>query len=134
VARLGVVVTRLSRHIRQHSGVGITPAKMSALFTVEHLEPVTLGDLAAAEGVRPSSISQLVTALTEAGLLVRIAGDRDRRVSHVSLSQEGRQLLQRARRQRTVWLSRRLARLSSEEASLVLRCLPALERLVGSPP
>src|SRR5204863_8480057 len=81
---------------------------LSALWAIERLQPVTLGDLADAERVQPPTVTRLVAKLEEIGLVVREGEPTDRRVSRVRLTPEGQRLLDRTRRLRTAYLARRL--------------------------
>ena len=49
----------------------MTASSLSALWSVEQLGPVTLGDLAAAERVQPPTITRIVSRLEESGLVAR---------------------------------------------------------------
>ena len=71
VARLRVALARLSRRLRRHSLAGLTPTQLAALSTVEQSGPLRLGDLAAAEGIAPSTLTRLVTALEDIGYVQR---------------------------------------------------------------
>ena len=57
VTRLRVALARLSRRLRRHEMVGLTPTQLAALVTVEQSGPLRLGDLAAAEGIAPSTLT-----------------------------------------------------------------------------
>ena len=70
-ARLRVSATRLARQLRQESEPGLTPSQLSALTSVEHNGPLTLGRLAEHERVAPPSVTKIVTKLEEAGLVER---------------------------------------------------------------
>ena len=60
-----MAIARLSRRLRRHELAGLTPTQLSALATVERAGPLRLGDLAAAEGIAPSTLTRMVTALEE---------------------------------------------------------------------
>jgi len=70
VTRLRVALARLSRRLRRHELAGLTPTQLAALSTVEQAGPLRLGDLAAAEGIAPSTLTRLVAALEELGLRI----------------------------------------------------------------
>ena len=67
VTRLRVALARLSRRLRRHELAGLTPTQLAALSTIGKTGPMRLGDLAAAEGIAPSTLTRLVTALEDAG-------------------------------------------------------------------
>jgi DNA-binding transcriptional ArsR family regulator len=81
VARLRVAIARLSRRLRRHELAGLTPTQLSALATVDRAGPLRLGDLAAAEGIAPSTLTRLVTALEERGYVERCPVPGDARAS-----------------------------------------------------
>ena len=96
-ARLRLAILRLSRRLRQQVAGGVTSSQVSALATVERLGSPTLGELAASEQVRPPSMTKIVVGLEAAGLVARQVDVDDRRVARVTLTAEGRRVLQRSR-------------------------------------
>jgi DNA-binding MarR family transcriptional regulator len=130
-AALRLAVVRLARRLRQRADTGATPSMLSALSTLEHLGPLTIGELAAAEQVTPPTVTSIVARLDEAGLVTREADSVDRRISRVSVSRDGRRLLERSRSRKTAYLARRLRALGSEERATVRDALLILERLAG---
>ena len=129
-ARLRLVVTRLARQLRQRAVVGLTPSQISALATIDRTGPVTLGELAALERVQPPSVTVVVTRLEEQGLVVRRHDPRDRRVSRVETTKDGRKLLARSRRRKDADLDRRLRSLTDDERATLDAAAIILERLV----
>src|SRR5205085_3015396 len=97
VTRLRVVLARLSRRLRRHELAGITPTQLAALATVERSGPMRLGDLAAAEGIAPSTLTRLVTALEERGYVRRDADPTDARASTLAITPRGNEMLERIR-------------------------------------
>ena len=63
----------LRRLRREDAKSGLSAPRLSALSVVVFAGPITLGDLAAAEQVRPPTMTRLVTALEDEGLIVREA-------------------------------------------------------------
>src|SRR5579862_3786568 len=114
-ARLRLAVTRLYRPLRQQVVGGLTPSQISALATAARLGNPTLGELAAAERVQPPSMTRMVVALEEAGLLVRLVDPADGRVVRAGVTPEGTRTLQRIRSLRNAELVRRLQRLGDDE-------------------
>jgi DNA-binding MarR family transcriptional regulator len=131
-AGLRLVVMRLARRLRQQADAGVTPSMLSALHTVARLGPVTLGDLARAERVRPSSTTVVVSALERDGLLVREVDPSDRRVTRVRLSTHGRRLIERVRSRKTAYLARRLRSLSEDDREVLRRAAGILESMLDA--
>ena len=130
-ADLRVAVARLARRLRQQTGTDLTASLLSALWSIERLEPVTLGDLAVAERVQPPTLTRIAARLEEEGLVVRRTDTNDRRVTIVQLSPDGRRLLERTRTRRTAYLTKRLRGLDPEDLAILERAAPILERLAG---
>jgi DNA-binding MarR family transcriptional regulator len=129
-ARLRLAVLRLSRQLRQQVVGGLTSSQVAALAMVERLGAPSLGELAAAEQVRPPSMTRMVESLASAGLVERVVDSDDRRFARVRLTGEGRRTLQRTRSLKTAFLVRRLERLPATERAAVGDLVTLLEHLV----
>jgi DNA-binding MarR family transcriptional regulator len=125
-ADLRLVIGRMARRLRQRGDSGVTASLLSAMWTIERLKPVSLGDLAAAERVQPPSVTRHVAKLEEMGLVAREADGADRRVSRVTLTPEGHRLLDRTRRLRTAYLSARLRSLPQDDRQALRRAVDVL--------
>jgi DNA-binding MarR family transcriptional regulator len=133
-SRLRMVVARLSRRLRQEANEGATPSQLAALATVERQGPITLGDLAGHERVRPPTMTRIVAGLEETHLLRRETDPSDRRVARVTITPEGSRLLVRSRTRKDAFLAALLERLDPDEVAIVERAVPILERLVDESP
>jgi DNA-binding MarR family transcriptional regulator len=132
VTRTRLAILRLARRLRQQTLPGITPSQQSALAAIDHRGPLTLGELAAFENVRPPSITRIVVALESEGWVERTIDPDDRRVTTVQTTARGRRELRRIREERNAWLAERLALLDDDERARIAAALPALERLIDS--
>jgi len=103
--------------------------QLSALSVIVFGGPITLGALAEAEQVRPPTITRLVAALEEAGLVEREADANDKRVMRVRATARGAKLLQEGRRRRVASLAASLATLPRAERSALAAAVPILERV-----
>ena len=72
----------LRRLRRQDDASGLPAPQLSALSVIVFGGRITLGDLAQAEQVRPPTITRVVAALEEDGLVERVSASDDRRVVH----------------------------------------------------
>ena len=133
VTRLRVALARLSRRLRKHQLAGLTPTQLAALATVERSGPMRLGDLAAAEGIAPSTLTRLVTALEDSGYVRRYADPSDARASTLAITQLGHQTLDRLRTESTLMLAQSLRLLTPAQRSVLAEALPVLEQLAGAP-
>lgn len=130
--RLHLVLLRLNRRIRVSSHDEISPSQRSILGTVYRFGPVSVGRIAEREHVQPPSASKIVAALEQLGLVQRAADPNDRRCSLISLTQQGRDLVDEMRTAALGFLSSRLAELDPRDLETLESSLPALERLLGS--
>jgi DNA-binding MarR family transcriptional regulator len=136
-ARLRLAVARLSRRIRQQAAIAgdeLTASSQGALATIERLGPLTLGELATVEQVRPPSMTRIVARLEEDGYTTRAVDPDDRRVARAEITQRGRDLLARSRTRKDAYLAQRVALLNAEERATLARALPILERLQDDMP
>jgi DNA-binding MarR family transcriptional regulator len=134
VTRLRVALARLSRRLRRHELAGITPTQLAALATVERSGPMRLGDLAAAEGIAPSTLTRLVTALEESGYVRRCADPSDARASTLAITARGNQMLERIRAENNRMLAASLRMLAPAQRSALAAALPVLEQLAEPDP
>ncbi|HEX2274869.1 MAG TPA: MarR family transcriptional regulator [Acidimicrobiales bacterium] len=130
-ARLRLAVSRLARRLRRESVSDVTASQLSALYTIARLGPLTLGDLSAAEGVRPPTMTRVVASLEQLGLATRTIDSADRRVAHVAVTARGRQLLEASRHRKDAFLAARLRALTAEERAALDRAAELLERLAA---
>ncbi len=129
-SRLRLSVTRLSRALRREgSGAEISPTLVSALATVDRHGPMTVGELATHEQVQKPTITRIVASLQERDLIVRMPDPLDGRISWLSMTADGRRLLQKVRRRRDEYLAARLKRLSPEELAMLEQAAGLIERL-----
>lgn len=128
--RLRLSATRLARRLRQEADTGLSPSQLSALATIEHHGPMTLGALAEHERVAPPSITKLVAKLEAAGLTQRHLDPTDRRVTLVTLTGRGVTLLSKSRQRKTAWLASRLATLDDADLARLAAALDVLDAVV----
>ena len=132
-ARLRLAVTRLARRLRQEAEAGVTPSMLSALSSAERKGSLTMRDLCHAEQVQPPTMTRIVAALVEAGLVVREQDPADGRVACVTVTTEGRRLLERSRRRKEAYLAKSLRSLEPEELRTLEAAAEILERLTDAP-
>jgi DNA-binding MarR family transcriptional regulator len=125
---------RLSRRLRTERARDhqLSANQLGVMSTLNRHGPLTIGEIASLEKVRPPSTTRTVTSLEELHLVVREPHPTDRRQVVVRLSDDGRRLLTEDRKRRDAWLARRLHELSPEDIEIVRKATPILERLAGS--
>ena len=129
-AELRLAVMRLARRLRQQAPADVTPSMLSALTVVERLGPITLGDLAGFERVRPPTMTRIVARLEEDGLVSKEPDGSDRRITRLSLSDAGRKLIAKNRTRKDAYLADRLRQLSSRERSQLQAGVEVIQRLL----
>jgi DNA-binding MarR family transcriptional regulator len=125
------VIMRLARRLRQLRAdeFELTPSQLSAMATLARADDQPIGALAAAERVAAPSMTRIVHALAERGLVARAPDPADRRQSLVSLTPSGRDLLLLNRRRRSAWLAQRIAELGADDREVLRRAVGILERI-----
>ncbi len=132
--RLHSAAIHLLRRLRlEDQPSGLTAPRLSALSVVVFAGPITMSDLAAAEQVRPPTISRLVRDLEREGLVNRAADPGDDRVQLVSATAEGRRVLQEGRGRRVERLAAVLAGLPARERGILSKAADILERVMLPP-
>jgi DNA-binding MarR family transcriptional regulator len=133
--RLHSAAIHLLRLLREEDvSAGVSAARLSALSVVVFAGPVTLGGLAAAEQVRPPTISGIVAGLERDGLVRRRGDPGDGRVVWVDATAKGRRLLARARRRRIEAFASRLRGLSAAELGGLEQAAELIERVIARDP
>jgi DNA-binding MarR family transcriptional regulator len=118
---------RLFRRLSPATGLSLTAA--ATLSNLERRGPARLTDLATQQGVSQPAMTQLVTRLQDAGLVVRAPDPDDGRVVLVHVTDAGRAELVDRREVRTSRLGALLDQLPADERAALYAALPAIESL-----
>jgi DNA-binding MarR family transcriptional regulator len=124
----------LLRRVRSEdraSGVG--PAQLSALSVLVFGGRMSLGDLAAAEQVRPPTMVRIVQALGEEGLAAAKPDTQDRRKIVISPTTRGRELMLQARQRRVRALAQLITSISKNEQEQLREAVGTIRQLLGEP-
>ena len=131
-ALLNEQFARLSRQLRTiELPEGMTPERLSALSVIDKRGPISVTALAVNEKVRPATMSRMVTALVEEGLVKRGDDKTDGRGVLVSTTPKGRRVYLRAQEQRLQHFAEVLESLSNEQLTAMRNLTSALECLTG---
>ena len=127
-------ILRLSRQIRfqRADDAELTANQLGVLGTLSKHGPMTIGDLAAHERVKPPSMTRIVSNLEEAGMVRRTPAETDKRQVRVELTPAAGSLILANRRRRDEWLQKKLKTLTPEERDILRKAAPVLERLAAS--
>jgi DNA-binding MarR family transcriptional regulator len=130
-SRLRLDISRVARRLRQEAGAELSPSQTAALATIERHGPLTPSELAERERVQRPTVTRVLSRLEEAGLVERAADPQDRRCSLVSISGEGRALLEVARARKDAYLARRIDALDAADREALERAAAILERMLA---
>jgi DNA-binding MarR family transcriptional regulator len=129
--RLHSAAIHLLRRARRTDPLtGVSPAQLSAL-SVLMSGPKTLGDLAAAEQVRPPTMSRLVSEMKRAGVARKTTDRDDARIVRVHATPKGLHALSRGRSMRIEAIERLMSELDTEDLATVERAVGTIEKLLG---
>lgn len=132
--RLHSAAIHLLRSLRkQDSASGEGPARLSALSVLVFGGPMTLGQLARAEQVKPPTMSRIVAGLEKSQLVQVVSDSEDARRVRIHATDKGTRLLHEARRRRVASLAAQLQGLSDSQIG-TLHDAAALIELVLRPP
>jgi DNA-binding MarR family transcriptional regulator len=131
---LRISVSRLARRMRAErlaSGLepGLADTQLAALAALESHGVMTPGELAEHEKVQPPSMTRVIAALEERGLVIRAPHASDRRQVVLTVTDQGREVVRQSRRLREAWLAQRLRELTPQERALLRQAAPILEKL-----
>src|SRR6202000_1927172 len=135
---LRISISRLARRLRvERLGFGgtetvLSDIQLAALAALERHDSMTPGELAQHEKVQPPSMTRVIAVLEERGLVRREPHATDRRQVILTVTHEGRDVVQRVRRRREAWLAQRLQELTPDERQILLAAAPILEKISQS--
>jgi DNA-binding MarR family transcriptional regulator len=129
---LRAISGKLKRKLRAQGGQNdLRPSQVSVLIRIEKDGPAAVSGLARAEGMRPQSMSAIVTSLLEAGLVSGSPDPNDKRQTLMSLSRKCQELLKDGRAARQDWLTTTIQKkLSSQEQVRLASAVNLLARLI----
>ncbi len=129
-AQLHSVSMRMLRVLRREDEeAGMSASRLSALSVIVFAGPISLADLAAAEHVRPPTMSRIVENLVQDGLVTRDTDPADRRMVRIAATDAGRTMLDDGRARRVHAISGRLEKLADSERRALSRGLELMERI-----
>lgn len=131
VAAVARGVLRLARRLRAEAADGaLSPAALGLLAALHREGPMAGVALAAAEGLKPQSLTRLVARLEKEGLIERAPDPGDRRNLVIAVTSEGRLALRAAMRERRRWLAAAIAeRLDADERATLIAASELMLRL-----
>jgi DNA-binding MarR family transcriptional regulator len=129
--RLHSAAIHLLRRVRkQDLATGEGPARLSALSVLVFGGAMTPGQLAAAEQVKPPTMTRIVAGLERSGLVKRIPDSSDARRVRIQATAAGTRLLQRGRKMRIEYLANQLDGLADKDLASVDEGVEILARVL----
>jgi DNA-binding MarR family transcriptional regulator len=119
----------LRRLRREDERAGISPARLSALSVLVFGGPMRLTDLAAAEQVKPPTMTRIVAGLEADGLVRRGGMSDDARAVRLEATARGVRVMQEGRRRRVERLAGALEPLSAGDRRLLAAAAELIERV-----
>jgi DNA-binding MarR family transcriptional regulator len=129
--RLHSAAIHLLRRVRkQDVATGEGPARLSALSVLVFGGPKTLGELAAAEQVKPPTMSRIVAGLTRSRLIHIEHDPKDARRMIIHAAAKGTKLLHKGRELRIAYLADHLDCLTPDEIRKLGEAVEILQKLL----
>jgi DNA-binding MarR family transcriptional regulator len=128
------VVGRFRRQLRRSAGRGFDSTRLSEsqselLWLVGRQPGISVSAAAAELGLVPNTASTLVSKLVANGLLIRTAGETDRRVGQLRLAAPAQQIVDASRAARRALLSEALGELDDDQIEALTRGLEVLDSM-----
>jgi DNA-binding MarR family transcriptional regulator len=129
--RLHSAAIHLLRRVRkQDVATGEGPARLSALSVLVFGGPKTLKELAAAEQVKPPTMSRIVAGLKRSRLIEIAEDPQDARRMRITATAKGTRLLQKGREMRIAYLASQIERLTASELSQLGSAVEILSKML----
>jgi DNA-binding MarR family transcriptional regulator len=116
---------------KEDDASGLSAPRLSALSVVVFGGPLTLGKLAAAEQVKPPTMTRIVTGLEKEGLVKRIGDSRDRRLTRIQATIKGQKVLTAGRARRVEKLAAAVRDLRRNELADLTRGVQLLQQIIA---
>ena len=117
---------------KEDDASGLSAPRLSALSVVVFGGPLTLGQLARAEQVRPPTMTRIVTGLEKAGLVKRIGDPRDHRLTRIQATAKGQRVLTEGRARRVKLLTESVKTLDADRLAELDRGIQLFNHIVAS--
>jgi DNA-binding MarR family transcriptional regulator len=129
--RLHSTAIHLLRRVRKKDTImAEAPARLSALSVLVFGGPMSLGELAAAEQVKPPTMSRVVSGLERNGLVERFADSNDARRVRLFATVKGVKLMKQGRKRRIQYLAQNLKTLPADELEVIRHAVEILEKVL----
>jgi DNA-binding MarR family transcriptional regulator len=132
-AELRSMLKKLKRRLQEQGGKNdLKPSQTAVILRLERDGPSAVSTLARGEEMRPQSMSAIIEALRDLGLVEGIADPNDGRQTLMTLTRKCRAWLKNGRAARQDWLTNSIQKkLSQSEQETLSKALRLLARFVA---
>ncbi len=120
----------VSRKVRFETHTDLAPHQLAVMWMIQRCGSCTPGELACEEQVTAPSMTKTLDGLEELGYIQRERDADDGRRRIVTLTDEGRAMLQRTAMIRDSWMEQRLSPLGDEELDVLARAARILQQVL----
>lgn len=132
VAQVRRGATRLARRLRlERPADALASTKIAVLAHILRRGASTAGEIAAAERLRPQSLTRVVAELEGAELITRSRDERDHRQYVLELTEAGRLALREDMHARDEWLAQAMEELTETEQHVLHLAGLLMDRISG---
>jgi DNA-binding MarR family transcriptional regulator len=117
---------------KEDDASGLSAPRLSALSVVVFGGPLTLGQLARAEQVRPPTMTRIVTGLEKEGLVKKAGDPRDHRLTKIEATAKGKRVLVAGRARRVKLLTESVKALDESKLTELDRGIQLFNEIVAS--
>lgn len=126
-------VSGLHKRLRKQSQT-VKSYSMTETETIGHLfrkNELLPTELALLTRVKTQSMSQILKKLEEEGIIKRTPSQEDKRKVYISLTSQGKKMVEKTKYERDEWLKEAIENnLSDKEKELLFKALPILNKLI----
>ncbi|HEX7387925.1 MAG TPA: MarR family transcriptional regulator [Castellaniella sp.] len=131
-ARLLDVVVRLNRWANHHTAWPLPPAQARVLSQIDGLGTTCISDLARAEHCSQPTMTAQVHRLQQQGFIQRTPSKEDARVTWISLTGQGHEVLTRVRSDRAATIESLIHQLGTHDQQALREAVHALSQLLAA--
>ena len=131
-SQMRIATFRLARRMRTQKAVdSMSDGQFAVLAGLSIHGPHTLGELADRERVSAPSMNRTVNCLQDSGYVQRSADESDGRKVVISLTDEGRSVVEETARRRDAWVEEALDALTPQERQTLAEAAEIMQRMVA---
>ena len=129
------VISDLHKRLRKqvYSAGGLSITEVTTLSYLDKSGPLFPSDLAEINKVKKQSMSQVLKHLEDLKLIRRVVSKQDKRKTAISLTGEGKRMIEKTRYERDEWLAAVIReRIGEKDARILAAAMPLLRRIADA--